>query len=162
MTRPPSHPFIAAGLALAVIGSAGAAQAGDRSRHRSVQGPDGRGYEVRRDVSREPGAASGSVTRRYNNGAVAGRSGSITREDGVGTREGAHTGARGRTQSGWSTIYRNDDGFGRARGVTTSGGRSAEGRRDVVVGDDHITVNRSLTTGSGRSVSGSRTRTRGD
>ena len=83
---------------------------------------------------------------------------SITRhDDGSVSRHRARTGLAGNSQSGWSTIYRTDDGYGRERGGSTSTGRGYEAKKDVSVTPDQVIVGRSFTTNSGRSVSSSRT-----
>lgn len=122
-------------LAGAVLSfAATAADAGERSRSRSVQGRFGHGY-----------TASGSAV--WGDGAV--------------IRQGQRTFNNGMSQSGWSTLYRTDDGYTRTRSASGSGGRAVTGSKDVSFGDDSVTVNRSGSTASGESWSRSRTWPRG-
>jgi hypothetical protein len=101
------------------------------------------------------------VTRAYDNGQTASRTGSITKNgNGSITATRSHTGVAGNTQTGWSTIYRTDDGVGRTQGFTTSSGKSAVETGSVSFADGSMTVNKSLTTGSGTSVSRSSNYTR--
>jgi hypothetical protein len=130
---------------------------------RGLQTNSGRGFTTTRQTHYGDGSLTNNVTRTYNNGQTATRTGAITRnDDGSITRSRSHTGVNGNTQSGWNTIYRTEDGFGRTRGFTTSSGRSATQTGSVAFGDDSMTVNRSITTGSGASASRTTTYTRGD
>lgn len=127
-------PILLACAALTLVASTAEA-AGSRSGSRSVQGRFGHGY-----------VASGSVN--WGDGAI--------------TRQGQRTFNNGKSQSGWRTLYRTDDGYARSFGASGSGGRSVTGGRDVSFGDDSITVDRSLTTGAGETYSRSRTWPRPD
>jgi len=166
----------AAAVAFAALAVASPSQAGVRHQARSVQGPFGRGYSAERTVHRSPGQTtavrsvqtdhgygfttrdthygpgqvSNQVTRTYNDGASVSRT--VNREPGSASVERTHTGVDGRTQSGWDTVYRTDDGYTRTRGVSTSSGRSLTATEDVSVSDSAITVEHTLTTGSGSSV----------
>lgn len=120
--------------ALCLVATAAEA-AGSRSGSRSVQGRFGHGY-----------VASGSVN--WGNGAV--------------TRQGQRTFNNGMSQSGWSTLYRTDDGYTRSRSASGSGGRAINATKDVSFDDSSVTVNRSGSTGSGDSWSRSRTWPRPD
>lgn len=179
--------FVAVALTL---GANQTAEAAGHGRYVSVQGSHGRGFVAHRSISRSPGMATvnrgietnsgrgstttrttshgdgsltNQVTRTYNNGQTASRTGSITKNgNGSVTLARSHTGVAGNTQSGWSTIYRTDDGIGRTRGLTTSSGRSAVETGNVSFNDGSMTVNRSLTTGSGASATRSTTYTRGN
>jgi hypothetical protein len=179
--------FMAIGLAVA-LGTAQPAEAASHGRYVSVQGPRGRGFSAHRGISRSPGTATATrgiqtnsghgfettrttshgdgsltnqVTRTYDDGQTASRTGSITRNsDGSVTATRSHTGVAGNTQTGWSTIYRTDDGVGRTRGFTTSNGKSATETGSVSFANGSMTVNQSLTTGSGTSVNRSSTYTR--
>jgi len=93
---------------------------------RGVETNNGRGFQTNRQTTYGNGSVNNAVTRTYNNGETATRTGSITRNpDGSVTAERSHTGVNGNTQSGWNTIYRNDNGFTDTRGFTTSSGASA-------------------------------------
>jgi len=92
---------------------------------RSFQGDRGRGFDTTRQTTYGNGSVNNTVTRTYNNGESATRTGSVTRNsDGSVTAERSHTGVNGNTQTGWNTIYRNDNGFTDTRGFTTSSGAS--------------------------------------
>jgi hypothetical protein len=92
---------------------------------RGVQTNSGRGFETTRQTNYGNGSVNNTVTRTYNNGEAASRTGSVTRNpDGSVTAERSHTGVNGNTQSGWNTIYKTDNGFTDTRGFTTSGGAS--------------------------------------
>lgn len=130
---------------------------------RGLQTNSGRGFTTTRQTNYGDGSLTNNVTRTYNNGETATRTGAITRNgDGSITGTRSHTGVNGNTQSGWNTIYKTDDGFGRTRGFTTSSGRSATETGSVAFGEGSMTVNRSLITGSGASASRTTTYTRGD
>jgi len=136
---------------------------GSTTATRGVQTDGGRGFLTTRQTSYGNGSANNTVTRTYNNGETATRTGSVTHNpDGSVTRERSHTGVDGNTQSGWSTIYKNDDGVSRTRGFTTSSGRSATETGSITHDDGSVTVNRAITTGSGASASRTTTYTRGD
>ena len=99
---------------------------GSTTATRGVQTDSGRGFETTRQTTYGSGSVNNTVTRTYNNGETATRTGSVTRNpDGSVTAERSHTGVDGNTQSGWNTIYRNDSGFTDTRGFTTSSGASA-------------------------------------
>lgn len=150
-------------LAAALLVAASSADAGEHSVARHAQGRFGHGVTRIRTVDREPGAVSVTGQRIYNDGLTASRSRSATRNpDGSISTARSHTGVAGDSQSGWSTIYRTDNGYTRAGGVSTSSGRSATGSKSVVVGGDGVTVARSVTTGSGKTWSDSRTYDRND
>lgn len=172
---------LAAGVFVTGMGLAQTAEAGERSRswvgwrgaeagrtvdrgpgstsvRREATGRYGRGVSGTRDTTWGDGRLTNEVQRTYANGATVRRSGSVVANgDGSIDASRTRTGVAGNTQSGWSTVYRSDEGFGRSRGGSTSSGRGASGATDVVVGDDSVTVNRSLTTGSGQTRSRSRT-----
>ena len=177
----------AAALALsgAALLAAQPAEAQSRGRIVHAHGPHGGGYVANRHVSRQPGATHVSrgvrthggygvrqtrdthwgngtirndVNRTYANGRSVSRSGTVTRHpDGSVSSSRQRTGAAGNRQSGWSTIYRTDDGYTRTRGGSTSSGRGYNATRNVSVGPDSVTVNRNASTSGGRSVSSSRT-----
>jgi len=128
-----SRVFLLACAALSFVASA--AEAGGRSHTRSVQGRFGHGYTAARSTTWGDGAVTRQGQRTFNNGA---------------------------SQSGWSTLYRTDDGYARTRGASGSHGRSITGTKDVSFGDDSVTVNRSGSTGSGDTWSRSRTWPRAD
>lgn len=172
------------------LGTAQPAEAASHGRYMSVQGTHGRGFTAHRGISRSPGSGSttrgiqthngrgfettrttnhgngsltNQVTRTYNDGQTASRTGSITKNgNGSVTMTRSHTSVAGNTQTGWNTIYRTDDGITRTRGVTTSSGKSAIETGSVSFGNGSMTVNKSLTTGSGASASRSTTYTRGN
>jgi hypothetical protein len=172
------------------LGAAQPAEAASHGRYVSVQGAHGRGFSTHRSISRSPGSASATrgiqtnsgrgfettrttshgdgslsnqVTRTYNNGQTASRTGAITKNgDGSVSMTRSHTGVAGNTQTGWNTIYRTDDGIARTRGVTTSSGKSAVETGSVSFNNGSMTVDKSLTTGSGASASRSTTYTRGN
>lgn len=149
---------LVAALATAVSLAAVPAVAGERGRNVSVQGPNGRGYVASRTFSREPGAARFSAQRVYNGGASSSRSASAVRTgEGAVRFDRSHTGVAGATQSGWSTIYRTDDGFGRERGASTSSGRGYTANADVSRTEDGVIVERSVTTASGATADRTRT-----
>lgn len=184
--------IVASALVVVALGLAmsPSAEAAGHGRLLSVQGSHGRGFVAQRHISRSPGSASASrgvqtnsgrgftttrstshgngsltnqISRTYDNGETASRTGSITRNgNGSVTLSRSHTGVAGNTQSGWSTIYRTDDGIGRTRGFTTSSGRSAVASGNVAFGNGSMTVNKSLTIGSGASATRSTTYTRGN
>jgi hypothetical protein len=130
---------------------------------RGVQTNSGRGFLTQRQTTYGDGSVTNTMTRTYNNGETATRTGTITRNaDGSVSETRSHTGVNGNTQSGWNTIYKTDDGIARSRGFTTSGGRSATQTGSVSFGDDSMTVNRSVVTGSGASASQTTTYTRGN
>jgi hypothetical protein len=136
---------------------------GSTTVHRGVQTDSGRGFLTTRQTNYGDGNRTNTVTRAYNNGETATRTGTVTHNpDGSVTREASHTGVDGNTRSGWSTIYKTDGSISRSRGITTSNGRSATETGSVTYGDGSMTVNRAITTGSGASVSGSATYTRGN
>jgi hypothetical protein len=185
----PSITFMAVALTLA-FGTAQPAEATSHGRYVSVHGTHGRGFTAHRGISHSPGSASATrgiqthsgrgfettrttshgdgsltnkVTRTYNNGQTASRTGSITRNgDGTVSMTRSRTGVAGNTQTGWDTIYRTDDGIARTRGISTSSGKSAIETGSVSFGNGSMTVNKSLTTGSGASASRSTTYTRGN
>jgi hypothetical protein len=172
------------------LGAAQPAEAASHGRYVSVQGIHGRGFSAHRGISRSPGSVSATrgiqtnsgrgvetnrttsrgdgtltnqVSRTYNNGQTASRTGSITKNgDGSVSMTRSHTGVAGNTQTGWNTIYRTDDGIARSRGFTTSNGKSAVETGSVSFAKGSMTVDKSLTTGSGASASRSTTYTRGD
>lgn len=172
---------LAAGALVVSLAAAQAAEAGERSRswvgrrgaeagrtvdrapgstvvQRGVTGRNGRGVSTTRATTWGDGSVTNDMQRNYANGETVTRSGSVVANgDGSVDATRTRTGVGGNTQSGWSTVYRSEDGFGRSRGVSTSSGRGVSGGTDVVVGDDSVTVNRSLTTQSGQSRSRSRT-----
>ncbi|HEY0628118.1 MAG TPA: hypothetical protein VGD23_02205 [Sphingomicrobium sp.] len=120
-----------------------------------------RGLYEERSTNWGEGSINRSIDRTYANGSTMSRDRSITRNpDGSVSTSRSHTGVAGNSQSGWSTIYRTDDGYRRTRSASTSNGRGYEATRDVSVGEDMVTIDRSLTTKSGRSVTRSRTRPR--
>lgn len=189
MTSSPLRPFLmSASILVALFADLSSAQA-FHGRFVSVQGFGGRGYVAGRTINRTPGSTTAtrgvqtnsgrgfvttrqtnygdgsltnSVTRTYNNGETATRTGSIARNpDGSVTKERTHTGVEGNTQAGWSTIYKTDDGVGRTRGVTTSSGKSVTETGSIAFGDGSMTVDRSVATGSGASASRTTTYTRG-
>ena len=136
---------------------------GSTTVHRGVQTDSGRGFATTRQTNYGDGTRTNTVTRTYNNGETATRTGTVTHNpDGSVSRETTHTGVDGNTQSGWNTIYKTDDSVSRSRGITTSSGRSVTETGSVTYGDGSMTVNRAITTGSGASVSGSATYTRGN
>jgi|GEM_PF-2214342 len=136
---------------------------GSTTVHRGVQTDSGRGFETTRQTNYGDGSRANTVTRTYNNGETATRTGTAARNpDGSVTREMTHTGVDGNTQSGWSTIYKTDDSVSRSRGITTSTGKSVTETGSATYGDGSVTLNRSVTTGSGASASGSVTYTRGN
>lgn len=135
---------------------------GSTTATRGVETASGHGFVTTRQTNYGDGSLTNNVTRTYNNGETASRTGSITRNpDGSVTKERTHTGVDGNTQTGWSTIYKTDDGVGRTRGVTTSSGKSATETGSVAFGDGSMTVDRSIATGSGASASQTTTYTRG-
>lgn len=121
-----SRPFLGAAAVLALaLGLSQAADAATRGRAWSVQGPRGHGFTATSTASYGGGGISNNFTRTYNNGKTATSSASVTRNgNGSVTREASHTGVAGNTQSGSSTVYRTDDGFGRTREFSTSSGAS--------------------------------------
>ena len=155
--------FVAATALALGLSLTQAADAATRGRAWSVQGPRGHGFAATRSTRYGAGGIANNVTRTYNNGRTATRTGSITRNgNGSVTRERSHTGVNGNTQSGSSTVYRTSDGFGRTREVSTSGGRSATEAGSVSFAPGSMTVDRSITTGSGESVNHTATYTRGN
>lgn len=125
---------------------------------RRLSGDRGRGVVQTRETVWGDGASSTSVRRDYANGASSSWSQSRTRNgDGSATRTRSHTGAGGASRSGWTTVYRSDDGFGRSQGFSGSNGRGGTRDTDVIVGDETVTINRQLQTNSGRDHSSSRT-----
>ncbi|MFN4178579.1 hypothetical protein [Phenylobacterium sp.] len=130
---------------------------------RGVIGRGGHGYRASRDTTWGDGRVDKTTQRTWRNGAQATRTGSAVRnEDGSVSINRSRTGTQGATQTGWSTIYKTEDGYARDRGVSTSNGRSATTHGDIQVTDDTITVNRSATTGSGQTYSRTNTYTRRD
>lgn len=127
-----SQIFLLACTALSIVAST--AEAGSRSQSRSVQGRLGHGYTASRAASWGDGVVSRQDQRTFNNGM---------------------------SRSGWSTLYRTDDGYTRSRGASGSGGRAITGVKDVSFGEDSVTVNRSGSTASGDSWSRSQTWPRG-
>ena len=125
---------------------------------RGVRTAGGHGTKTRRTTSWGEGAIRNGVQRTYANGRTMTREGSITRNgDGSVSRSRSRSGPSGNSQSGWSTIYRTDDGYARERVASTSGGRGYQASKDVSVAPGLVTIDRNLTTNSGRSVSRSRT-----
>src|SRR4051812_49046955 len=102
--------------AVTVCAAASPSEAGVRHQTRTVQGPRGHGFTATRDLRSGGGQISNQVTRTFQDGAVSSRSGSVTRGPGAVSWDRSHTGSGGRTQSGWGTIYRTDDGYTRSRG----------------------------------------------
>jgi hypothetical protein len=136
---------------------------GSTTATRGLQTDGGHGFLTTRQTNYGNGNINNTVTRTYNNGEMAMRTGSVTHNpDGSVTRERSHTGVDGNTQSGWSTIYKNDDGVSRTRGFTTSSGRSATETGSITHDDGSVTINRAVTTGSGASASRTTTYARGD
>jgi hypothetical protein len=135
---------------------------GSTTATRGIETGGGRGFVTTRQTNYGDGNLTNNVTRTYNNGETATRTGSITRNpDGSVTKERTHTGVDGNTQTGWSTIYKTDDGIGRTRGVTTSSGKSVTETGSIASGEGSMTVDRAITTGSGASASRTTTYTRG-
>ncbi|WP_338446478.1 hypothetical protein V5F89_01390 [Pelagerythrobacter marensis] len=171
-------------LAGVVTASASPAEARDRVRVIHGHGPNGGAYHAGRAVSRQPGSTQvrrGAITgngrgyrqtrstdwgdgqvqndvrRTYRNGAEVRRDATYTRNgDGSASVSRNRTGAQGNSQSGWSTVYRTDDGYSRTRGATTSSGRGYTATRDVSVGDDYVTVQRSRSNARGDAVDSTR------
>jgi hypothetical protein len=104
--------------------AATAADAGVRDRSRSFQGPNGRGYVANRHVDRGPGHAFVSRDVQANNGRGYDASRSSTWGDGRATRTRQVQTNDGRSATGWSTIYRTDDGVAVDRSVTTGAGQT--------------------------------------
>ncbi|MBB6427003.1 hypothetical protein [Sphingopyxis sp. JAI128] len=125
---------------------------------RGVLTGGGHGYRQTRTTTRGDGTITNDVQRRKANGSEVRRTGSVTRNaDNSVSRQHTRTGANGNSQSGWSTIYRTEDGYSKSRGASTSNGRGYTATRDVSVGEDSVTINRNATTNSGREVSRTRT-----
>lgn len=125
---------------------------------RGFRTADGRGVRTTRSTSWGERAIHNEVERIYADGRAMTREGSLVRnEDGSISWNRTRTGPAGKSQSGWNTIYRTDDGFAHERGASTSSGRGYQARKDVSVSPDSVTVDRSLTTNSGRTMSRSRT-----
>jgi len=136
---------------------------GSTTVHRGIQTDSGRGVETTRQTTYGDGSRSNTVTRTFNNGETATRTGTLIHNpDGSVSRDVTHTGVDGNTQSGWGTIYKTDDSISRSRGITTSTGKSVTESGSIAYGDGSVTANRSITTGSGASASGSVTYTRGN
>lgn len=124
----------------------------------SWRGDRGRGLDRARETTWGDGRSVTSVRRQYANGAEASWTQSRTLNgDGSATRERSHSGVRGESRSGWTTVYRSEDGFGRSQSYSSSTGRGGSRSTDVVVGDHAITVNRQVQTSAGRGRSSSRT-----
>ena len=125
---------------------------------RGFRTADGRGVKTTRSTSWGERAIHNEVERIYADGRTMTREGSLVRNgDGSVSRNRTRTGPAGNSQSGWSTIYRTEDGFGRERGASTSSGRGYQAKKDVSVSPDSVSVDRSLTTNSGRTMSRTRT-----